>query len=89
MWLEAITVRTATLEDLEQQIPSLLQQLSVDSPDVEVNAYTRYPTNRDLSFHLLRSDETSNPTSEGVRLADALRAYGSVDHSIWQSIPRT
>ena len=89
MWLEAITVRTATLDDLEQQIPTLLRQLSVDSPDVEVNAYTRYPTNRDLSLHLIHSDETSNPTSEGVRLADALRTYGSVDHSIWQSIPRT
>ena len=89
MWLEAITVRTATLDDLEQQIPSLLQQLSVDSPEVEVSAYTRYPTNRDLSLHLIHNDETSNPTSQGVRLADALRTYGSVDHSIWQSIPRT
>lgn len=89
MWLEAITVRTATLKELEQQIPSLLRQLSADSPDIEVNAYTRYPTNSDLSLHLIHSDSTLNPTYHGIRLADALRAYGSVDHSIWQSISAT
>ncbi|MEM7346869.1 MAG: hypothetical protein AAF485_21735 [Chloroflexota bacterium] len=86
MWLETITVRTATLGELEQQIPSLLTQLSEDAPHIQVNAYTRYPTNSDLSFHLIHRHAPLKPTSEGVRLADALRAYGSVDHSTWKAV---
>lgn len=89
MWLEAITVRTANLGTLECQVPGLLRQLSRHAPDVETKAYIRYPTNSDLSFHLIHQQQLSHPSPEGVRLADALRAYGSVDHSTWKAVEQT
>ena len=89
MWLETITVRTATVGDLEDQVPHLLRQLAAAASATQINAYTRYPTNRDLSFHLIHERSPAEPTVEGIRLADSLRAYGSVAHSIWLSIPVT
>ena len=89
MWLETITVRTATNGDLEGQVPHLLRQLATAAPDVQIYAYTRHPTHRDLSFHLIHKHSPAEPTAEGVRLADALRTYGSVDYAIWLSIPAT
>ncbi|MEM7585665.1 MAG: hypothetical protein AAF560_19910 [Acidobacteriota bacterium] len=86
MWLEAITVRTPELGDLERQIPVLVQQLTADSPEVEVAAYVRCPANHDLSFHLIREEGSGEVTSQGLHLAEALRAYGTVDHTIWQRV---
>ena len=86
MWLETITVRTANLDTLAHQLPALLQQFSSHAPDINVSAYIRYPTNSDLSFHLIHRQIPVKPSSEGVRLADALRSYGSVDHSTWKAV---
>ena len=86
MWLEAITVRTPELGELEDQIPVLLQQLTAASSETEVSAYVRCPAKSDLSFHLIRGEASGDPSPQGLQLAEALRTYGTVDHSIWQGV---
>ena len=86
MWLEAITVRTPELGELEHQVPVLLQQLTAASSETEVSAYVRCPAKSDLSFHMIRAEGSGEASSQGLHLAEALRAYGTVDHSVWQLI---
>ena len=52
---------------------------------VEVRAYRHAALETDQSFHLLWMSEGSACTESdlGLRLAEALRSFGLVDHSLW------
>lgn len=87
MWLETITVRTPAVTSLEQHLEALLDQLAATAPQLYAAVYSRHPSNTDLSFHLLHTAPPVAPSTHGLRLADALRAFGSVDHAAWKQVP--
>ena len=86
MWLETITVRTPELRRLETQLPRLLEQLSIEAPELSLAVYTRYPTNSDLSLHLAHAAPPVRTSDHGLRMASALSSFGTVDHALWQSV---
>ena len=85
MWLESITVRTPALSRLSRDVPVLLQQLLTEATGAEVTVFVRRPANSDLSFHLIRSEGPAEVSSAGLHQAEGLRAFGTVDHSIWRA----
>jgi|GEM_PF-1022613 len=89
MWLETITVRTPELGLLETQLPQLLEQLSKEASELSLAVYTRYPTNSDLSVHLVHASPQLQTSDHGLRLAAALSSFGTVDHALWQSVNTT
>lgn len=86
MWLEAITVRTPDLNELENEMAGLIAQLANYSFKFAVSVFRRLPGNSDLSIHLYHRQAPAKPSPEGLFVADALRDFGTVDHAIW--LPR-
>ena len=86
MWLESITVRTADLEAVQESLSELLAQLSCTTPSFGVHVLVRYPASSDLSLHLHHEYPPLESSVLGLRLAEALRAFGTVDHALWQHI---
>ncbi|MEM9457385.1 MAG: hypothetical protein AAGF11_24610 [Myxococcota bacterium] len=89
MWLETITVRMPKSAELERDLPTLVQQLTLDAPTVHWAIYARHPSSSDLSLHFQHLDSPVEPSPHGLRLAEAFRAYGAVDHVLWTSIGAT
>ena len=84
-WLEVIKLRSAgkgsgLLEEFLLSINKLSQ-----SGLVEMKTYHHAALETDLSVHLLWESEQpeQNGSSLGLRLAQALKEFGLVDHSIW------
>ena len=85
-WLEIIKLRSAGIEEglLEEFLRSLVT--SGQSRELaEIKTYRHAALENDLSVHLhWESDRPEqNGTSLGLRLAQTLREFGLVDHSIW------
>lgn len=84
-WLEVIKLRLAgggesLLEELLRLIPEIGQ-----SGLVEMKTYRHAALETDFSLHL--HWESKNPDQNGstlgLRLAQALKEFGLIDHSIW------
>ncbi|KPK90367.1 MAG: hypothetical protein AMJ94_09555 [Deltaproteobacteria bacterium SM23_61] len=84
-WLEVIKLRSAggSLGLLEE----LLLPLSESDPRglVEMKTYRHAVLETDLSVHLHWNSEMPEPNGSalGLRLAQALKEFGLVDHSVW------
>lgn len=89
MWLETLTVRTPMLAQLEAALPTLLNQLSMDAPDLPFQVYARYPANSDLSLQFAHTTNEIKTSDHGLRMAAALSQFGTVDHALWQSVHPT
>jgi len=84
-WLEVIKLRSARKD------PELLKELlaSIDefsqSGLVEMKTYHHTALETDLSVHLHWQSEKleQNGSTIGLHLAQALREFGLIDHSIW------
>ena len=84
-WLEVIKLRSAgkdsrLLEELLLSIDKFNQ-----SGLVEMKTYHHAALETDLSVHLHWESERpeQNGSALGLRLAQALKEFGLVDHSIW------
>ena len=84
-WLEVIKLRSAgknsgLLEELLLSINKFSQ-----SGLVEIKTYHHAALESDLSVHLHWDSEgpEQNGSSLGLRLAQAFKEFGLVDHSIW------
>ncbi len=84
-WLEVIKIRSAggNLGLLEE----LLLPISGSNPrgQVEMKTYRHTVLETDLSVHLHWDSEMPEPNGSalGLRLAQALKEFGLVDHSVW------
>ena len=84
-WLEVIKLRSAgkdsrLLEELLLSIDKLSQ-----SGLVEMKTYHHAALETDFSVHLLWDSRRpeQNGSALGLRLAQALKEFGLIDHSIW------
>ena len=84
-WLEVIKLRSAEkgfgmLEELLVSMDSVGQ-----SGLVEVKTYRHAALATDVSVHLLWESEQpeQNGSSLGLRIGQALKEFGLIDHSIW------
>ncbi len=84
-WVEVIKVRSAG------KSPALLDELLrsraqiKQSGLVEMKTYHHATLETDLSVHLHWESEfpEKNGSAPGLRLAQALREFGLIDHSLW------
>jgi hypothetical protein len=84
-WLEIIKLRSmgkdsALLDELWMSLSKAPQK-----GGVEIKTYRHAALDTDLSVHLYwRSNQPEeNGSSLGLRLAQALKEFGLVDHSVW------
>jgi hypothetical protein len=84
-WLEVIKLRAAgknpgSLEELLRSMSQIKQRGLV-----EMQTYRHAALENDLSVHLLWESEhpEKNGSIPGLRLADAFKEFGLIDHSIW------
>ena len=84
-WLEVIKLRLAgggesLLEELLRPMAEVGQ-----SGLVEIKTYRHAALETDLSLHLHWESENpeQNGSTLGLRLAQALKEFGLIDHSIW------
>jgi hypothetical protein len=84
-WLEVIKLRSAEespalLEELLQSIPQIKQ-----SGLVATKTYRHADLETDLTVHLHWESEfpEKNGSAPGLRLAQALKEFGLIDHSTW------
>lgn len=85
-WLEVIKLRVAG--NGEGLLDELFQQMDKAGQDrglVEIKAYRHAALETDLSLHLhwesYRAEQ--NGSALGLRLAQTLKEFGLIDHSIW------
>jgi hypothetical protein len=84
-WLEVIKLRSAgkssrLLEELLLSINKFSQ-----SGLVEIKTYRHAALESDLSLHLHWESEQAeeNGSALGIRLAQAFKEFGLIDHSVW------
>ena len=84
-WLEVIKLRSAggNLGLLEELLLTISG--SNQSELVEIKTYRHAVLETDLSVHLHWNSEMPEPNGSalGLRLAQALKEFGLVDHSVW------
>ncbi|MDJ0764063.1 MAG: hypothetical protein QNJ97_13865 [Myxococcota bacterium] len=86
--LEIIQLRSAAnaIEILSERIDASIQTAGETS--MVLALYRRNELATDLAIHIHRSaDQGSDGPSElGLRLASELKAYGLVDHTLWEEL---
>lgn len=86
--LEIIHVRSAgtSLDILSDQIDKSIR--GVDDQTEEVSIYRRDGLVTDLAIHIQRTSlsDGEEKSELGLRLASALRAHGSVKHTLWKDL---
>ena len=86
--LEIIQLRSAagSLEALCGQIDASIQVAAETSAVVAF--YRRNGLETDLAIHIHSNATpgTAGPSELGLRLASELKAYGLVDHSLWEGL---
>jgi hypothetical protein len=86
-WLEIIELRSvdSNREWLESKLQKLIDQVDKEKKKQAIMAYTRVLIDTDFSIHLFHdSNKVENSGSSlGLRLASALKEFGTINHSIW------
>lgn len=86
-WLEIIELRSvdSNRERLESKLQELIDQVDKEKKKQRIMAYTRVLIDTDFSIHLFHdSNKVENSGSSlGLRLASALKEFGTINHSIW------
>jgi hypothetical protein len=84
-WLEVIKVRSAAMgpASLDELLMAVVQ--SAPSERAEIKIYRHAFLDTDLSVHLFWTSDRpeQNGSALGIRLAQALKDFGLVDHSVW------
>ncbi|MBI5602797.1 MAG: hypothetical protein HY879_05525, partial [Deltaproteobacteria bacterium] len=84
-WLEIIKLRSVreNPEELDEFLRSL-DQVSQEGP-IEIKIYRHAAIETDLSLHLLweANQPEKNGSALGLRLAQVLKDFGLIDHSLW------
>jgi len=85
--LEIIELRTSGRDPelLKSHIKKIIEQVEVELKEPAAKAYTRVMLDTDFSIHLFHDSENyeSNGSALGLRIADSLKEFGLVNHSIW------
>lgn len=84
--LEIIHLRSSG-KPLESLARSIRQSIGEGRSGGEVvTLYRRHGLDTDLAVHILDSGQpaTRGPSRLALRLASALRAYGLVEHTLWE-----
>ena len=86
-WLEIIELRSVgtNRELLQSQLQQLIDDVEMEAPKRFIKAYNHITIDADFSIHLLHeSDKAENEGSPlGLRLVDALKEFGLVNHGVW------
>jgi hypothetical protein len=86
-WIELIALRSIykDREMLEHQIQELTDEVNRETKSLEITLYKRTAVETDVGIHILHNSGKveDNGSQLGLRLADALKEFGLVNHSIW------
>ena len=86
-WLEIIELRSAygNKKLLESQLETLINEVDKETKKRAIDIYSRVMIDTDFSIHLFHdSKKVENSGSQlGLRLASALKEFGTINHSIW------
>lgn len=91
MFREMLTVRINrdAQESMVRELAALQAQLR-DDHGLAATLWTRYPQRLDMALQIHHEDPTQPHASPlGLRLADGLRAFGTVDHALWVPLFKT
>ena len=88
-WLEIIELRPAGIdrEELAQKLTGLLSDIEREVARLEgIKSYRRIPVGTDFSIHLMHDTKEIESCGSvlGLRVVEALKELGMVNHSIWQ-----
>ncbi len=87
--IEIIHLRLSgeSVETLRGQIAASLR--AVDPDTTVVQLYRRRGLETDVSVHIHHTEELAakGRSDLGLRLASALKAYGLVEHTLWEELP--
>ncbi len=85
-WLEIIHLRSSgePLEPLSRRIQESIRTGGSD----RVTLYRRAGLETDVAVHIHYPEppEKEGPSGLGLRLASALRAFGLVEHTLWEEL---
>ena len=90
-WVEIISVRLSRDKDIVkvQDIFRLIKTMDSGAMDpIDITLYVNNRVETDWSIHLYR-DGTESPVQKsdlGLSLAESLRSFGLVNHSVWKGI---
>jgi len=89
-WIEVIQLRSAEINRnlLESKLNRLIGDADRGSNKQVIMAYSRVLIDTDFSIHLCHdSNEAKHDGSRlGVRIVNALKEFGLVNHSVWVEI---
>lgn len=87
--LEIVHLRSSAepLESLSRRIKESIGREARDQEAV-ITIYRRCGLDTDLAVHILhhRVSDRRGPSDLALRLASALRAYGLVEHTLWEEL---
>lgn len=83
-WLEIIHLRPTGTKDLAlAQLASMRPDAATVPGLVEARVYAQTGLGADVAIHLAWAGPATR-TSLGLTIAESLRAFGLVDHSMWK-----
>ncbi len=89
-WLEIIELRTANriTRELKRSFDELISGVKQEHDSPKISVFTNFSVDGDFSIHLTHNQKEPNAGGSvlGIRIADALRAFGMVNHQIWCGI---
>ncbi len=86
--LEIIHLRSSG-EPLESLGHRIRESLATEGEHAEVTLYRRHGLETDVAVHLrhLVPSAGEGPSGLGLQLASSLRAFGLVEHTLWEELP--
>jgi len=87
-WLETIELQSFTQQkdELNQVLYQLVKKVKMATVQQHIDIYHRYRIESDYMIQIYHTDKLeANGSSLGIRIASALKEFGMVNHTIWQS----
>ena len=89
-WIELIHLRTSygNRKLLESKLQGLIDEVHREKKGQTIVAYSRMLIDSDFGIHILHDsiEVETNGSRLGLRLVDALKEFGLVNHSIWMEM---
>ncbi|MGD2272924.1 MAG: hypothetical protein PVI06_21180 [Desulfobacterales bacterium] len=86
-WIELIQLRSvdSNRKLLESKLQRLINEVTKKRKKKAIMAYCRLSIDTDFSIHIFHDSKEVETTGSrlGLRLVDALKEFGLVNHSIW------